>query len=182
MVFSLAPKASSRSRLQISKTAVSAAATASSKVKQPAMVRSAFSFWPLPMKMDARGAPPPPASAAKADTIIMSGIHTPTPVSARLPTSGIWPIYIRSTMLYSILISWATTVGTASRNSSFPTGAVPRSAFLSIRFPPYTYHFSIVYHFSCFCQQKSLFLQQKLRFSCLRYIGCFFHEDMVLFG
>ena len=38
--------------------------------------------------MEARGAPPEATSAANADTIMMIGMHTPTPVSARLPTSG----------------------------------------------------------------------------------------------
>ena len=41
---------------------------------------------------EARGAPPELTSAAKDDTSMMSGIQTPTPVSARSPTSGICPI------------------------------------------------------------------------------------------
>ena len=47
----------------------------------------------------ARGAPPMDTRAAKADTTIMIGMHTPRPVSAREPPSGMWPIYILSTIL-----------------------------------------------------------------------------------
>ena len=38
------------------------------------------------------GAPPELIIDAKAETIIMIGIHTPTPVRARLPSPGIWPM------------------------------------------------------------------------------------------
>ena len=69
------------------------------RVKQLPSVFSADSASPFPMKMEALGAPPYPANAAKAVTIIIKGIHTPTPVKAASPTSGIWPIYILSTML-----------------------------------------------------------------------------------
>ena len=44
------------------------------------------------MKMEARGAPPVAQNAAKAETMRMSDMHTPTPVSARSPTPLIWPI------------------------------------------------------------------------------------------
>ena len=44
------------------------------------------------MAMDARGAPPEATSAAKAEMIMISGRHTPTPVSARLPSPGMWPM------------------------------------------------------------------------------------------
>jgi len=40
------------------------------------------------MAMEARGAPPEATSAAKAETIMMRGMHTPTPVRARLPSPG----------------------------------------------------------------------------------------------
>ena len=46
----------------------------------------------LPMRIEALGAPPLPTKAAKADTIRISGMHTPTPVSARAPASGMWPM------------------------------------------------------------------------------------------
>ena len=61
-------------------------------VKQPPKVFSAFSLSPWPMKMEARGAPPEPKSAAKAETIRMMGRHTPTPVRARFPSPGMWPM------------------------------------------------------------------------------------------
>ena len=41
------------------------------------------------MLIEARGAPPEATNAANAETISMSGIHTPTPVSAALPSPGI---------------------------------------------------------------------------------------------
>ena len=40
------------------------------------------------MAMDARGAPPEDTKAAKAEMIMMMGRHTPTPVRAMLPVSG----------------------------------------------------------------------------------------------
>lgn len=43
-------------------------------------------------EQDARGAPPMLTKAANADTIMMRGIHTPTPVRAKLPSLGIWPM------------------------------------------------------------------------------------------
>ena len=52
--------------------------------------------------MEARGAPPMASSAAKAEMIMMTGRHTPTPVSAREPTVStgcMWPMYTRSTTL-----------------------------------------------------------------------------------
>ena len=51
------------------------------------------------MAIEALGAPPIDMSAAKADTTIMIGIHTPRPVRASEPPSAIWPIYILSTIL-----------------------------------------------------------------------------------
>lgn len=40
------------------------------------------------MNIDARGAPPEATKAEKAETMSISGMQTPMPVSARLPTSG----------------------------------------------------------------------------------------------
>ena len=45
-----------------------------------AVLRSFF-----PIAIEACGAPPPPTSAAKAEMIIISGIHTPTPVRGKCP-------------------------------------------------------------------------------------------------
>ena len=51
------------------------------------------------MAMDARGAPPMLTNAANALTTMITGMHTPNPVSASAPVSGIWPMYMRSTTL-----------------------------------------------------------------------------------
>ena len=92
MVFSLAPKASSNGRFQIRSTAVRMSETRICSVKQLPSVFSADSWSFLPMKIDARGAPPVLMSAANAETIMIIGRHTPTPVSAREPSPGICPI------------------------------------------------------------------------------------------
>ncbi len=42
--------------------------------------------------MEALGAPPALTSAANAETAMISGMHTPTPVSAIAPSPGICPI------------------------------------------------------------------------------------------
>ena len=97
------------------------------KLKQLPSILSASSLSPLPMAIDAFGAPPDATSAAKAETTSIIGRQTPTPVRARLPSPGICPRYILSTTLYSMLIICATTVGTASLNRSGPIGAVPSS-------------------------------------------------------
>ena len=47
---------------------------------------------PAPNRMEARGAPPWPAKAAKADTSMMMGNVMPRPVRAVLPTSGMCPM------------------------------------------------------------------------------------------
>ena len=44
------------------------------------------------MKMDARGEPPMPISAANAEISVITGKVTPMPVSASAPSPGIWPI------------------------------------------------------------------------------------------
>ena len=63
------------------------------------IMRSAYSSRPSPRAMDTSGAPPMPESTAKADKIIKNGKVTPMPVNASLPTSGIRPMNMRSTML-----------------------------------------------------------------------------------
>ena len=60
--------------------------------KQLPSVRSAEALSRRPMKIDARGAPPLLTSAAKAEMIIISGMHTPTPVRASAPWPGMWPM------------------------------------------------------------------------------------------
>ena len=63
------------------------------------MILSASSFSPFPIIMEALGAPPILTNAANAEIHIITGIVTPTPVSALGPVCGICPIYILSTML-----------------------------------------------------------------------------------
>ena len=79
---------------------------------------SASSFFPAPRRMLVRGAPPIPMRAAKAEMIMMMGIDTPTPVRAAAPTPSIRPMYIRSTMLYRALMSWAVMAGMDSFSTS----------------------------------------------------------------
>ena len=99
MVSGLAPKARSRSLSHIRSAEVSIADIIICNIKQLPSMRSAPPLSPRPMAMDARGVPPMDTRAAKADTTIMMGMHTPRPVSAREPPSGMWPIYILSTIL-----------------------------------------------------------------------------------
>ena len=58
----------------------------SSIVRQLPMMRSDFPRSPAPSAIEARGAPPMAMSEAKAAMTMMIGRHTPTPVSASLPT------------------------------------------------------------------------------------------------
>ena len=91
-MFSLAPNAMRKSRFQISSTAVNTTEIMICSTKQFPSVFSADPLSFFPIKIDARGAPPYPTSAANAETIMISGMHTPTPVSAVAPISGICPI------------------------------------------------------------------------------------------
>ena len=62
----------------------------SSREKELDMILLASSRSPRPMAMAARGAPPEPASMAKAFMNIIRGMHRPTPVRAMAPTP--WPM------------------------------------------------------------------------------------------
>ena len=78
--------------LQSSSAAVKIAEMASCIVTQPPRIFSASACLPFPIAMEARGAPPEATKDANAETIRISGIQTPTPVNARLPSVGICPI------------------------------------------------------------------------------------------
>lgn len=52
------------------------------------IIFSAVSLSPRPIAIDALGAPPVLTKAEKAETIIITDIHTPKPVRARSPHSG----------------------------------------------------------------------------------------------
>ena len=86
-------------RMKANEKAVSATASATSVAKQLPRMRSAAFSSPWPIIMLARGAPPMPMRFAKADISMMSGKHTPSPVSAAAPSPGMWPMYMRSTTL-----------------------------------------------------------------------------------
>ena len=92
MVFPLAPKTSRRSSPQSSSTAVSTREMPICSVKLLPRIFSAVSWSPWPMAMEARGALPEATSAAKAETIRITGMQTPRPVSARSPSPGMWPM------------------------------------------------------------------------------------------
>ena len=90
---------------------------------------------PLPRYIDAREAEPMLTSAANADITIISGRHTPMPVSASLPVPSMCPMYMRSTRLYSMFIICAVIAGRDSLSSSLPTLSVPsRSVSLACKF------------------------------------------------
>ena len=92
MVSSEAPKAMSTGSLIMENTVVSTAAKISSKVVELPKIFSAPSRSPAPRRMEARGAPPMPAKAVKAEMSMRMGKVMPRPVRAVRPTSGMWPI------------------------------------------------------------------------------------------
>ena len=73
-------------------TAVSRTETIIWRVRQLPRIFSAVSGSCRPIKMEAWGAPPAPMREAKAVTIIITGRQMPTPVRARLPSPGMWPM------------------------------------------------------------------------------------------
>ena len=68
-------------------------------VKEFPMIFSASSILPLPLSIEQSGAPPIPKRLANAITIVMIGSERPIPVSDRVESCGILPMYILSTML-----------------------------------------------------------------------------------
>ena len=92
MVASEAPKAISTGRWMSWNTTVSTAEAHRSRVTELPRMRSAPSRSPAPRRMEARGAPPWPAKAAKAEIRVMMGKVTPRPVRAVPPMTGMWPI------------------------------------------------------------------------------------------
>ena len=77
---------------KIPKIIVKITAKIKSAEKQFPNIFSASSFFPCPIEIAARGAPPAPAIEAKALISIKSGRQRPTPVNALVPTTGICPI------------------------------------------------------------------------------------------
>ena len=79
------------------------------------------------MRMLTRGAPPTPTKTATEPTIVTTGPHTPTPARAVSPISGMLPMYIRSTMLYSTLTNCPSMLGMAMRHTRRLTLSFPKS-------------------------------------------------------
>ena len=105
---------------------VSATAHIIRNEKQFPIIFCAVSLSFFPIYIAALGAPPEPANIANALISISIGVNNPTPVNALAPMSGIWPIYILSTILYKRFTTCATTAGTASFASSEPILPSPR--------------------------------------------------------
>ena len=97
--------------MKIKNNVVTAPPKISRRVKALPITRSASSRSPRPRQIEHRGAPPVPHRLAKPMMMDTMGMVSPSPVSARCPGSR--PRYIRSTTLYSTLISWAAVMGTA---------------------------------------------------------------------
>ena len=80
------------------------------------------------MRMAARAEPPMPTRLPKADITTISGRLTPRAAMDWVPCwPGRFPMYIRSTILYSALITWAAMAGTASLSIRRPIPSFPRS-------------------------------------------------------
>ena len=71
---------------------VKAAAISMRIAKQFPRIFSAVLLSFFPIEIAARGAPPDPASMAKALISMRIGVNNPTPVNAAAPTPGICPI------------------------------------------------------------------------------------------
>ena len=86
------------------------------------------------MRMLMRGEPPTPTQKATELSMVTMGPHTPAPARARLPTWAMFPMYIRSTTLYSTLTNWASILGMAMRRTSGRMGSLRRlfSSFIGI--------------------------------------------------
>ena len=108
-------------------TAVSTTPVPTSREKVLPIICRALSRWPRPRSMENRGEPPMPNRLAKAVTMEMMGNVRPMPVRASAAALGRWPMYIRSTTLYSTLMSWATVMGRASRKMLLDTLPLEKS-------------------------------------------------------
>ena len=98
------------------------------------MMCSASRISPRPRAMELSGAPPLPHRLANPMMMVIIGRAIPMPVKASRP-SAIWPIYIRSTMLYRMLISWATAIGDGQPQDSLWNTALGKNRFAAGRAP-----------------------------------------------
>ena len=92
MVSADAPNANSNGRWNREKPTVKTRAMVTSMDTALPRMASAPFRSPAPRRMDARGAPPMPAKAEKAEIRVRMGKVTPTPVRAVFPTTAMWPI------------------------------------------------------------------------------------------
>ena len=127
MVASLAPKNISMCSLTGKKTAMSNNEKTQSIKKQFAKMIFAFFKLPSPIRMLINVPPPIPIKDDTEPIIVMTEPHTPTPASARSPTSAMFPMYMRSTTLYKTFTNCASILGSAIRSTSLPIGSFPRS-------------------------------------------------------
>ena len=123
---------------------------------------------PSPILMLMSGEPPIPTSEANADIIVTMGPQTPTPARAFSPISAIFPMYIRSTTLYSTFTNWASMEGMAILMTSRFMSSLPRSfsIFISSRLLYHSYVFPLnnarqvkpcLTFISCFGQKVNIF-------------------------
>ncbi len=124
---SLAPNSRSMGSRKGRIPPISRAENTRSIKKQLASTRFASFKLPSPMRMLTRGAPPTPTKTATEPTIVTTGPHTPTPARAVSPISGMLPMYIRSTMLYSTLTNCPSMLGMAMRHTRRLTLSFPKS-------------------------------------------------------
>ena len=80
-----------------------------------------------PMRMLTRGAPPTPTSTATEPTMVTTGPRHPHAGQGHVPISGMLPMYILSTMLYSTLTNCPSMLGMAMRHTSRLILSLPRS-------------------------------------------------------
>ena len=106
------------------------------KIKLNALPRcfSASSCLCSPSFNDIRALVPIPTNIPKARMIVIIGIVIPTPVNANPPTSGMFPIYMRSTILYNVVTIIPIIAGTENCNNNFETFSSPRTFCLFISF------------------------------------------------
>ena len=95
---------------------------------------SASSRLCSPSFKEIRALVPIPTNIPNAKIIVIIGIVIPTPVNANPPTSGIFPIYIRSTMLYNVLTIIPIIAGTENCINNFEIFSSPKSFCLFIHF------------------------------------------------
>ena len=116
------------------KTRVSTAENATNMAKLWAKIDSASFFCPAPIRMAMRMDPPRPTRVPKEVSRVTIGPHTPTPARAISPISSIFPINIRSIMLYKTVTNWAIMEEIASFRTRKGTLSFPKSVACFISF------------------------------------------------